>query len=108
MTFQRRSKFNAVKVEHDGETFDSKRELKRWLELKLLERAGEIHGLERQVRIPLHALGGEKVGHYVADFSYVAVGKGLVTEDAKGMRTPLYSWKARHFKAEYGREIVES
>lgn len=108
MTFQRRSKFNAVKVEHDGETFDSKRELKRWLELKLLERAGEIHGLERQVRIPLHALGGGTVGHYVADFRFIQPGKGVVVMDAKGMRTPLYAWKARHFKAEYGVEIVET
>lgn len=108
MTFQpRRNKFNARKTVVDGITFDSAKEARVWNELKVRERKGEIHGLERQVRIALHALGGELVGHYVADFRFVEPGKGVVVMDAKGFKPPLYTWKARHFKAEYGKEIVE-
>jgi len=44
-----RSKYRNRKTVVDGITFDSKREAARWQELKLLERAGEITELERQV-----------------------------------------------------------
>ncbi len=108
MTFQRRSKFNATRVEHDGLKFASKKEARRHADLKRLERAGAIHNLETQVRIALHTMGGEVVGHYVADFRYLLPGRGVVVEDAKGFKTDLYRWKARHFKAEYGVEIVET
>ena len=37
----------------DGEKFDSKAEAARWSELRLLERAGHIRGLERQVKYEL-------------------------------------------------------
>lgn len=37
----------------DGEVFDSKAELKRWIELRMLELAGEISELKRQVKMPL-------------------------------------------------------
>ena len=47
------SKYHARKITRDGETFDSQKEYRRWCELKLLERAGEIQGLRRQERIEL-------------------------------------------------------
>ena len=31
----------------------------------------------------------------------------LTTEDVKGVRSPLYRWKKKHFQAEYGRPIFE-
>lgn len=37
----------------DGHKFDSKREGKRYLDLKLLERAGEIANIELQPKFPL-------------------------------------------------------
>lgn len=43
------TKYNNTTVRVDGRLFDSKREAARWQELKLLERAGEITELERQV-----------------------------------------------------------
>ncbi|MDD3747626.1 MAG: DUF1064 domain-containing protein, partial [Anaerostipes sp.] len=44
----RYSKYGARKTVIDGITFDSKREAKRYQELKLLEQAGEISYLELQ------------------------------------------------------------
>lgn len=66
--------------------FDSKGEAKRWSTLLLLQRAGEISELRRQVRFPLFTMG--KAGHpvqfavYVADFVYVEKGERVV-EDHK-------------------------
>ena len=45
----RGNKYGNEKVYRDGMAFDSIREYQRWIQLKLLERAGEITGLERQV-----------------------------------------------------------
>ncbi|MBS6476088.1 MAG: DUF1064 domain-containing protein, partial [Clostridiales bacterium] len=42
-------KYRSKKTTVDGITFDSRREAARWQELKLLERAGSITELERQV-----------------------------------------------------------
>ena len=89
----------------DGHRFASKAEARRYVELKLLERAGAITGLVRQVRFPL-AVGKEVIGHYVADFVYQHEGQEVV-EDVKGKRTDLYKWKRRHFAAQYGTEISE-
>jgi len=97
----------------DTITFDSHAEMKRWGELRLLEKAGRITRLERQPRNHLH-VGGRKIGAYVADFTYFKLlPDGLiegdqVVEDVKGgdakgfVDTPLAAWKRRHFEAEYG------
>ena len=56
-----------VKTLNNG-TFDSKLEFKHFCELQMLERAGKISNLLRQVTIPLGASGRVK---YRADFVYV-------------------------------------
>ena len=56
-----RSKYGAKKVTVDGITFDSKKEANRWCELRLMERAGVITGLERQVKFVLIPSQCEKV-----------------------------------------------
>ena len=43
------SKYHNKKVTIDGVTWDSEKEYHRWCELKLLERAGKIFNLQRQV-----------------------------------------------------------
>ena len=43
------SKYHSKKITIDGMTFDSQKEYKRWCELRLLEKAGEITNLQRQV-----------------------------------------------------------
>ena len=101
-------KFGAEAQTIDGQRFDSKLEARYWQELQLQARAGTIRDLQRQVRIDLHAAGGQLVGCYVADFTYLDVAaKTLVVADAKGVRTQLYAWKARHVAAEYGIVIRE-
>ena len=47
------SKYRNVKTEVDGILFASKKEARRYSELKLLERAGEIAHLELQPRIKI-------------------------------------------------------
>ena len=47
------NKYHSQKVEFDGMVFDSRRELNRYRELKLMERAGLIVNLKRQVKYVL-------------------------------------------------------
>jgi hypothetical protein len=105
----KRHKFNAKVTVVDGLKFASKKEAKRYGELKLLEKAGHIYALELQPAFTLHVL-GRKIGTYRADFAYCRKdlrGAVRVIEDVKGLKTPMYRWKAKHLKAEYGIEIRE-
>jgi hypothetical protein len=105
------SKYRAVSTVVDGIRFHSKGEAARYMQLRLLEKAGHISALVRQPAFPLHVVGNDDlilIGKYVADFGYVdekAKGKPLVFEDFKGMDTPLSKWKRKHCEAEYGIEI---
>ena len=71
--------------------FDSRREARRYMDLWLMQRAGEISGLRRQVQYPLipkqvHSDGTrEQPIDYVADFVYQKDGETVV-EDSKGFR----------------------
>ncbi len=67
----RGSKFRNVTVRSDGRMFDSKREAKRYSDLKLLEKAGEISSLEHHPRFDL-CLNGRVIATYEADFMYFA------------------------------------
>ena len=103
----RRSKYGAQPVNIDGLRFDSKKEATRWGQLVLMERAGVIQGLRRQVPYVLI----DKSAHgrairYIADFSYVQDGKEIV-EDAKGYRTDVYKLKRRMMAERYGIIVKE-
>jgi len=101
------SKYRNVRTEVDGIVFASKAEARRYLELRLLERAGEITELEIQKRYPLTAFDGTRLATYVADFAYVDRKSGQrVTEDVKGVETPAFKLKSKLFEAQYGRKIV--
>lgn len=103
------SKYHAQRVDAEDGKFDSKLEFQRWRELKLLERAGVITELKRQVRILLipQSKYGREIA-YVADFSYREDEK-LVIEDTKSeaTKTPLYRLKKRLVAEKYGIEIKE-
>lgn len=101
------SKYGAVRTEVDGIVFASKSEARRYSELKLAQAAGEISGLELQVKYPL-VVNGVKVADYVCDFRYRERGRGLVVEDRKGMRTPVYRLKRKLMKAIHGIDIFET
>ena len=101
-------KYRNVPTVIDGHRFDSKREAARWSELNLLVRAGEITGLERQVRFPL-TVNGVTVAHYVADYVYRDHQDRRVVEDVKSEITrkdPTYRLKAK-LMAVLHQQIVE-
>lgn len=95
-----------------GEKFDSMKEMRRWNELKLLERAGYISDLRRQVKyelIPSQYVDGKHVENpvsYVADFVYVEKGKTVV-EDTKGYKTRDYIIKRKLMLYRHGIRIKE-
>lgn len=101
------SKYNSTKVTLDGIKFDSKKEARRYKELKLLERAGEIKDLKLQPRYTLQEsfkYEGATIRkiEYVADFQYEEKDGQLVTEDTKGYRTETYKLKKKLFLKRYG------
>lgn len=102
---RRRPKYRNTPVSVDGYQFDSKLEAKRFQELALLQKSGEISKLEFHRHWDLH-VGETKLGYYEADFTYEEGGKTVI-EDTKGVRTPLFAWKKKHVRAEYGIEIRE-
>jgi uncharacterized protein DUF1064 len=88
-------------------SFPSLREARRWVDLRRLQRIGEISELQRQVSFPLYAVTPDgtriKVSTYIADFVYTRPGIGFgvrVVEDAKGMRTKEYRLKKKWFEAQ--------
>lgn len=110
----KKSKYHAQKTVLDGIKFDSKKEANRYAELKLMERAGLIKGLQRQVRfelIPAFDVGGKhyRPTTYVADFVYTDMKSGKqVVEDCKGFRTDIYRLKAKMFAHKFGVSILET
>lgn len=101
------SKYRSIRTECDGYVFDSRKEARRYQELKLLERAKVISDLELQV--PFILIDKNKNGRaikYVADFVYNENGKQVV-EDTKGFRTDVYKLKKRLLKERYGIDIKE-
>ena len=107
------SKYHSRKITKDGMTFDSVKEYRRFCELHLLERAGAIADLQRQVKfelIPSQRVDGKVVERpctYVADFVYQENGKAVV-EDTKGFKTPDYRIKKKLMLYIHGIQIRES
>ncbi len=87
------SKHKNKPVVIDDIWFRSTKEGKRYQELKLLEKAGEITHLRLQTRFPI-TIDGQLVCTYVADFTYRENGKSIV-EDVKGRRLPMYQLKKK-------------
>lgn len=89
-----KSKYGNRKVVTEDGTFDSEKEYRRWRELKMMERAGEIHSLQRQVPYVLIPAQKDENGkvierevRYVADFVYREKPNRLVVEDTKSSAT---------------------
>jgi len=103
---QKPSKYRNKPVELSGIRFASQREAARYKELRLLERTKDIALLRLQVRHPLR-VNGQLICTYVSDFEYYGDGTGLVVEDVKGVKTPVYKLKKKLMRAVYGIEIRE-
>jgi hypothetical protein len=109
-------KYRAQAVTVDGIRFASKKEARRWSELKLLVQAGQIEKLERQPKFNF-IIGGQYLRirskcypngrnvSYSADFSYWAAGRRIV-EDVKGFDTTVSRLKRALVEAIYGVEVT--
>ena len=120
------NKYKAIKTCVNGIEFDSRKEARRYQELLLLERAGVILNLRRQVKyelIPAQYETVERYGKkgqrlkdgqkllekecsYIADFVYEENGKTVV-EDTKGIKTKDYIIKRKLMLHKYGIKIKE-
>ena len=124
----KKNKYNAKKVSVDGIEFDSKKEARRYQELLLLQKAGEIYMLERQKVYELLPAqrepdtvgkrGGvikgkllERAVEYVADFVYTDKNGKTVVEDVKGFREggayAVFVLKRKLMLYRYGIKIIE-
>ena len=131
MKFFKKSKYKNKKVWYDGIQFDSIHEKDRYVELLLLQRAGEIKDLKLQVPFVLIPAQYERIETgefykigikkglpktkevcveqscvYYADFTYKKDGR-LVVEDAKGVKTDEYVIKRKLMLKNFGIKIVE-
>lgn len=123
----RGNKFGNRKVvdPHTGEKFDSQGEYDRWAVLRLLERAGKIDDLDRQVSIRLFSAKvdgartpvlirsegypGGRHATYIADFAYFDCTLGRqVYEDFKGADTALSRLKRAIVEAMTGHPVLIS
>ena len=108
------SKYRNRKIRTDDGVFDSLKEYRRWMELKLLERAGEISNLRRQVPFILIPTQYdmrtgkllERECRYIADFVYNDEGYTVV-EDAKGVRTDVFKIKKKLMLDRFGIRVQE-
>lgn len=106
------SKYNAKKTTVGTEIYDSQFEAFRHQQLKLLERAGEIRNLRRQVPfvlIPSQRVGNvkERAVSYIADFVYDDSEGSQIVEDAKGVKTKEYVIKRKLMLYIHGIAIKE-
>ena len=104
------NKYGAKKIKDPatGYVFDSRKEFNRWCELRLLERAGKISDLKRQVKYELiPKQDGERACNYMADFVYCQDGKTVV-EDCKGFRTEAYKIKRKLMLSVHGIKVKET
>jgi hypothetical protein len=120
------NKYHNHKIVRDGEKFDSKKELRRYEELRIMQTAGMIHGLQRQKKFLLIPAqrepdtvgkrGGRKKGKvieheisYYADFFYYDQAGHEVVEDVKSpaTRTKDYILKRKMLLYFHGIKIIE-
>ena len=109
-----KSKYRNQKTETNGIKFDSKKEARRYMELRQLETMGKISDLELQHTFTLQEAftteSGDRIQaiKYIADFTYMEDGR-FVVEDVKSPATrsnPVYRMKNK-MMAEKGYIIRE-
>ena len=111
---KKKIKYGNEKTETNGIKFDSKKEARRYMELRQLETMGQISDLKLQHTFTLQEAftteSGERIQaiKYIADFTYMEDGK-FVVEDVKSPATrsnPVYRMKNK-MMAEKGYVIRE-
>lgn len=100
------NKYHNTKTTIDGIKFDSKAEAKRYIELKLLQKAKKITDLQLQPKYELQPKYKNNKGEniraitYKADFSYTE-GNKVIVEDVKGMETKEFKLKKKLLEYKY-------
>lgn len=107
------NKYKNKKTYFAGSKFDSQKEANRYQELIMLQRAGVISDLQRQIKFEIVPKNGaERASYYVADFVYQKADGKKVIEDVKSAMTkklPLYILKRKLVKYIYkDYEFLES
>lgn len=112
----KRQKFNARKTVVDGKVFASAGEARRWQELELLERAGKIRNLQRQVKYDI-VWNGVHICSYTADAVYQERWANsephevsdwvLIVEDFKGGRPREWARTKKLMLACHGIDVRE-
>lgn len=121
-------KYGNKKTTRDGVFFDSKKEARRYSELKIMEKAGVISGLELQKPfelipaqyepVPRYGKNGKRLADgkrciekscvYKADFVYFDnEKKQFIVEDTKGVKTKDYIIKRKLMLYVHGIRIQE-
>lgn len=108
-----KAKYGNRRVVVNGEKFDSAAEASRFSTLILLQRAGKISELTRQVSFvlaPGAIVAGKKKRAltYRADFQYVTADGLRVVEDKKGALTEAYKIKRHLMKTIHNIDIKET
>lgn len=103
-----KNKYHNKKTEVNGIIFDSKKEARRYQELIMLAKAGQIFHLRVQPHFLLQeAFTHEHSGRirkieYIADFMYWDDNlRRMIVEDVKGVKTDVYKLKKKLFLAKY-------
>ena len=102
-----KSKYGSRKVTVDGIKFDSQKEARKYSELKLLKRAGEIKDFELQPEFELQPGYRDKCGKkiraikYRADFKVIYPDNKVEYIDTKGYRTQVYLIKKKMLLYKY-------
>ena len=100
------SKYKNKPVIDKGIRYDSKAEYAYKGILDLLVKAKQIKGYDFHIKFPLIAAGGELLGYYEVDYLIYNNDGTQEMHDVKGVSTPLFNWKAKHIKAQYGSAII--
>jgi len=106
---KKRLKYGNKKTTCDGIKFDSRKEKKRYWDLKMLVLAGEVTELELQPEYRMEH-NGKLICKYIPDFRYVLDGKKIV-EDAKSPATsknPVYRLKKKMMLIFHDIEVLET
>lgn len=122
---KRKTKYGSKKVTYDGIEFDSKKEMYRYITLKIKQAEGLISDLRLQVpfeiipavyeeqemqmktKVKVVTKCIQRASHYVADFVYKDETGQEVVEDTKGFRTKEYELKKKMMRAFLGITIKE-
>ena len=99
-----KSKYKSVRQTYNGDSYQSKKEMKYAMQLDILKKGKAIKGWKRQVKIELFGENGTRVCNYNIDF-VVEHNDGVIEYiEVKGFKTALWRLKWKLFKDKMGKD----